>query len=171
MTVEITTLAEVGTYVSAAPNQATREMIAEAILADGHPAIRLAYDRYRPSRYHTTILFSRKHHPEIEALRYGLIEGVIRGVEKFDIRPEGDVSVCALVLTINSPLLTMRHDWLRQKYGATHDFDEYTPHITIGYSVPTSVNLEWECPHLLSLIGQKVGFTHEKVEPLNLNWK
>lgn len=65
----------------------------------------------------------------------------------------------------------MRHDWLMQTYGATHDFEDYTPHITIGYKIPLKVNLEWECPHLLGLVGQRVHFTHEKVEPLDLDWK
>lgn len=72
---------EMGTYVVAFPTKETRNMIGAAINADDQLHIKLAFEAYRPDKYHTTILYSRKHHPEVQALRYGEIEGVISGIK------------------------------------------------------------------------------------------
>lgn len=160
-----------GTYVCAVPTPASTKQIADAILADGQPDMVKALEAYKPEKYHTTVLYSRLHHPDLHALRYGRIEGTIVGVKMFDVRNDAEGPLCALVLEIDAPLLKMRHEWLRNAHGATHDFPDYTPHITVGYKIPTTINLEWECPNFLALRGKTIEYTHERVEPLKLDWE
>lgn len=68
-----------------------------------------------------------------------------------------------LVLTLKAPELVQLHDELCRK-GATHDFDDFIPHVTISYKVPLDFNL--------ALVPPPVYFIPSKIyfEPLDLNW-
>lgn len=54
-------------------------------------------------------------------------------VEQFDIFPTEENKNC-LVAKLNAPDLVKMHDDT-EKHGATYDFDEYIPHVTLSYDV------------------------------------
>ena len=71
----------------------------------------------------------------------------------------------ALVLQFASWSLTSRHaDMIRA--GASHDWPEYAPHVTLTYTVPDGFDLEAVRPYTGEL-----RFGPEIFEPLDLDWK
>jgi len=68
-----------------------------------------------------------------------------------------------LVLTLNAPELVKLHDELCRR-GATHDFDDFIPHVTLSYKV----RLDFD----MSLVPPPVYFIPSQIyfEPLDLNW-
>ncbi|MCC6482195.1 MAG: DUF1073 domain-containing protein [Sphingomonadaceae bacterium] len=71
----------------------------------------------------------------------------------------------ALVLQFASWSLTSRHaDMIRA--GASHDWPEYAPHVTIPYTVPDGFDLETVRPY-----AGELRFGQEIFEPLDLDWK
>lgn len=71
----------------------------------------------------------------------------------------------ALVLQFASWSLTSRHaDMIRA--GASHDWPEYAPHVTITYTVPDGFDLEAVRPY-----AGELRFGPEIFEPLDLDWK
>lgn len=79
-----------------------------------------------------------------------------RAIERF-----GD----AIVLQFASWSLVSRHDDM-VRAGASHDFDEYLPHVTITYSAPEGFDLETVKPFTGEL-----AFGPEIFEPLDPDWK
>lgn len=79
-----------------------------------------------------------------------------RAIERF-----GD----AIVLQFASWSLISRHDDM-VRAGASHDFDEYLPHITISYNAPEGLDLDAIKPFTGEL-----AFGVEIFEPLDLDWK
>lgn len=41
----------------------------------------------------------------------------------------------ALVLKLSSKFLTNRHNEIIRNHNGTHDFDDYTPHVTLSYEL------------------------------------
>lgn len=88
--------------------------------------------------FHTTVLYSRKHLPDFEPA--GDYDTPMIGVpKKFEIWPSqpdesGHVKKC-LVLTYKCDELCQRHKDLMTDHGATYDFDEYKPHVTLSYDI------------------------------------
>lgn len=71
----------------------------------------------------------------------------------------------ALVLQFASWSLTNRHaDMIRA--GASHDWPEYAPHVTITYTVPEGFDIEAVRPY-----AGELRFGPEIFEPLDLDWK
>lgn len=71
----------------------------------------------------------------------------------------------ALVLQFASWSLTSRHaDMIRA--GASHDWPEYAPHVTLTYTVPEGFDLEAVRPY-----AGELRFGPEIFEPLDLDWK
>lgn len=106
-------------------------------------------------KFHSTICYSRVNIPYVvasgsfEVANYGHLE-----VWKTD---DGST----LVLVLNSDYLSCRHMYARA-IGATHDFPDYTPHITLSYNVgPLTYKGEVQIPVVLD---------REYKEPLKLNW-
>lgn len=85
------------------------------------------------SQMHITVIFSRKHLPDYKPLGK-LKEQIDADVDKLHVfqKPEPD-SPRILVLLVKSPELTKRHEAIMKEHGATYDFDEYIPHITLSY--------------------------------------
>jgi hypothetical protein len=71
----------------------------------------------------------------------------------------------AVVLLFASSELVWRHKSMVEA-GASHDWDEYQPHVTISYEVPGGVDLEQIKPFTGEL-----RFGPEIFEPLDLDWK
>lgn len=88
--------------------------------------------------FHTTLLYSRKHLPNYEPA--GEYEVPMKGTPtEFEVWPsqpdeKGKIKNC-LVLKYSCPTLYQRHHKLMLQHGATYDFDEYKPHITISYDI------------------------------------
>lgn len=87
---------------------------------------------------HTTVLYSRKHLPEYKAA--GEYEEPLVGEPtEFDVwksQPDddGETSNC-LVLQYECEPLVERHNSLTKEHGATFDYDEYKPHVTLSYNI------------------------------------
>jgi phage-related protein (TIGR01555 family) len=71
----------------------------------------------------------------------------------------------AVVLLFNSSSLCWRHEDMMSK-GASHDFDEYQPHVTITYEAPAGLDLASVEPYRGELI-----FGPELFEEINDDWK
>jgi hypothetical protein len=115
---------------------------------------------------HVTVLFSRA---SVDWMKMGsgwddgqdgklkIAPGGARMIEKFD----GG----AVVLLFSSSSLSWRHkDMVRQ--GASHDFDEYAPHVTITYEARADLDLAKIEPYRGELI-----FGPEIFEEIDEDWK
>lgn len=106
-------------------------------------------------KFHSTICYSRVVVP------YKVSSG------SFEVASAGHLEVWnhgsspVLVLVLDSDYLRCRHMYARA-LGATHDFDDYTPHITLSYNVgPLSFSGDVQIPVVLD---------REYKEPLKLDW-
>lgn len=115
---------------------------------------------------HVTVLYSRE---PVDPIKMGtawgedekgnltIKRGGPRALERFG---EG-----ALVLQFASWDLLHRHnDMIRE--GASHDWPEYLPHVTITYSVPDGFDIDAIRPY-----NGELRFGPEIFEPLDLEWK
>lgn len=84
-----------------------------------------------------------------------MIAGGLRSIEVFG---------SAIVLTFESNRLQERHQGFRDA-GASYDFDEYRPHVTLTYA-PGDLDLSKVQPFTGDLV-----FGAEVYQPVNLNWK
>lgn len=100
-----------------------------------------------PKQYHTTIVYSRKGIPE--AKNYKIPLPMTAKVKEWKIFPTQAGGKC-LVAVMDSPDLEKHHKTLRSEYGATYDYPDYHPHVTVSYDygnnpIPTEVpDLELE---------------------------
>ncbi|QPI13971.1 RNA ligase [Serratia phage 4S] len=108
------------------------------------------------SKIHSTILYSRVNVPYIAAS--GSFEVAESGTLEVWDTQDGKT----LVMKLESDYLTTRHKYGRA-IGGTHDFPDYTPHVTLSYNVGA---LKFEGSHKLKFV-----LSHEKAEPLQLDWK
>ncbi len=108
-------------------------------------------------KLHSTIVYSRVYVP------YKVASG------SFEIANSGSFTIFetqdgsrALVLELESDYLTARHNYAKA-LGASYDFPDYRPHITMSYDVgPISFNGTFNIPIVLD---------REYSEELNLDWK
>lgn len=121
-------------------------------------------------KLHTTLLYSRVHCPNYEPADPANFTGEPTGFEVWDTNPpegsDGDVSRC-LVLKYNCPELVQRHSDLRAKHGATHDYPEYTPHITLSYDIGDMD--EDQFPDIRKHLST-INIVKEYSEDLDLDW-
>lgn len=81
---------------------------------------------YPPThQMHSTLIYSRD--PLHGFVAQGLIFDQRVNPIKFSVLNN------ALVIEVKSPWMSNRHNEIRRKYDAPHDFDRYIPHITIAY--------------------------------------
>lgn len=110
-----------GTYASIAPSNDTKEGIFRFCSDLGIENLEDQDD------YHCTIIYSSKPCPEVAKEDFGLpCAALMKG---FKILGE-DTKV--LVMELYCPRAKQLHDLFMEKYGATHDFPEYIPHITVA---------------------------------------
>lgn len=121
-------------------------------------------NRIEPEKMHCTIVFSRVFCNE-QAL--GFLDPHWKGkFEKYDLfNPAQDqTDEKCLVLGFICPEMIDRHNHLKTK-GATHDFPNLSPHMTLSYKVDPDYD------HLsLPKYDGPIHFHHEYSEPLNLNY-
>jgi 2'-5' RNA ligase len=110
-----------GTYSSLIPSTEVREQLI-AFLTD------LGIDNVTPVRdMHCTLIYSRTDCSDIGSEDFTLpCSGIARGYQVFG----EDEKV--LVLELYCPNATRLHELFKEKYGATHDYDSYIPHITVA---------------------------------------
>lgn len=118
---------------------------------------------------HSTIIYSRVKLEIEDHVNYGSTtlkdlgwKFKIKRFDRFPTKPGSDVF--ALVGVLDAVVLEDLHQSLLEK-GATHDFDEYHPHVTFTYDLPESFDIS-------SLAIPDIVFIPEEVycEPLDLNW-
>ena len=88
-----------------------------------------------PNKLHTTVLFSRKFLPNY--VPAGRIDPPLVGkFIGYDVWLSAPFSgTRCLVMLYDCPELVKRHKDLMTEHGATYDFEEYKPHITISYDI------------------------------------
>jgi len=82
---------------------------------------------------HTTLLYSSKHLPNYKAIgEYDIpMTGTPDGFECWDSH---DGSKKILVMKYTCSALYQRHHKLMAEHGASYDFDQYVPHISLSYN-------------------------------------
>lgn len=118
---------------------------------------------------HCTLLYSRKYLSSYDA--YGEIDPLIKGqVVNLETWPhnkgEENETTC-LVMTFKCKPLEMRQKYLVDNYGATFDYDEYKPHITLSYDVG-NLNVN-DLPDINDYLGD-IEIVEEYSEDLILDW-
>jgi len=124
-----------------------------------------------PSKLHSTLIYSRVEIP-VEN-QHNLDEAELRSrgwkfePSHFELMPtssDPDAKKEVLVLVLKAPELVELHDELCQN-GATHDFDDYIPHVTLSYKVSEHFNVDLIPPQMY-FVPNQIYF-----EQLDLNWK
>lgn len=121
-------------------------------------------------KLHSTLLYSRKHCPDYQPNEKLSLTGKPDGFVVWNTQaPEGsdrDTTRC-LVLKYECPELVDRHFQLRHEHGATHDFPDYTPHITLSYDIG-DMDVD-QLPDISKFLSQ-IELAHEYQEDLDLDW-
>lgn len=153
-----------GTYVGVKLDDSSLDSLVEFAKSNDIP------NPLKRSDFHSTVVYSRKHLPDFDPV--GNIDepwiATPKGFDVWESKPNAykDESTFCLVMEIDCPDMVKRHDHAREDHGATYDFDEYKPHITISYDVGKDFdksNLEWS--------GEPLKISNEYSEELNLNKK
>ena len=154
----------VGTYAAVKYDHATCNVIEEWHKLHNIP------NPVDASKLHSTLIYSRAPIAKEHQKNLDEIELRSRGwrfmPDEFKLLPSSSDKGAlneVLVLTLKAPELVQMHDDLCSK-GATHDFDDYIPHVTLSYKVPLDFDLSITPPPVY-FIPSKIYF-----EPLDLNW-
>lgn len=120
-----------------------------------------------PDKFHSTLLFSRKHLPTYVA--YGrYIDKPRSDSGEFELRVfESASGKRALVLCYDCQFLERRHKYLMDLYGGTWDYPSYIPHITLSYDIGDS---DMELGAIRFATGNKIVIDSEYQNELDLNW-
>jgi 2'-5' RNA ligase len=144
-----------GTYVSMDLTDESKEMI------DHFVEMNLGLtERVDKTTYHITVIYSRTPVPSAELhAGSGMVEyeAHVTGYEVFPTKNDGK----CLVMRLDFPYAVLLNKQLTAE-GATSDYDEYKPHMTIAYDIKQEVD-----PHTLPIPQFPVYFGKVKVEPLD----
>lgn len=130
-----------GTYISATLSKKSQKDLDSWVSKQNIP------NPADPKQYHSTIIYSRKGIPE--AKNHKITLPMSAKIKEWKIFPTQTGGKC-LVAIMDSPELEKHHKHFRSEYGATHDYPDYHPHVTISYDfgdlpVPKEIpNLELE---------------------------
>ena len=106
-----------GTFVAAWMSKQSAQQ-----LADWCDQQQIAHDDF--GEFHCTLCYSRQPMPQAEALQ-GPVHLTAQVLEWKNL---GET---AAVIAVESAKIVQLHQLLRQ-HGASHDYDEYTPHVTVN---------------------------------------
>jgi hypothetical protein len=131
-----------GTYVWLELTNSSKELLRAWALEQG------VESNINFNKLHVTVLYSRQTVPVLHEVRdHFAVPTTFKTLDKK-----------AFVLQLDAPTIVERHQMLRG-IGATHDWDDYIPHMTLWVDRPP---LELE-PPTFGLV-----FTNEQSEPLKL---
>lgn len=158
-----------GTYYGAHLTPETREAILD-FMSDNKIPNPLSEDLM-----HVTVIHSRvwcpvkalgniEPHWEGKFNKYNLWATSPKEKDDKDLNEEQEQSSNCLTLGFDCPEMHERHHALR-KEGATHDFPDFKPHITLSYDAGNEYD-----HHALPQYSGPLKFHHEYSEPLNLNF-
>lgn len=131
-----------GTYVAVLPVLSTRALLDEWI------DDMLIPNRVPPQDLHVTLLYSR------QPVR------ITPTTNEFHADPVGfDIFQMdgkkVLVLLLESPGMSRRHQQF-MALGATHDYSDYTPHVTLSYDIGENFDMSaLELPHFHMIFGDE----------------
>lgn len=155
---------KLGTYAAVRFSKSTIDRLTQFCVDNG------VKNALKPSKLHTTLLYSRKHLPDYEAL--GDLDSPWIGSPKefvvWDTRSEDDAPPTrCLILKFECKQLEDRHEFLMKEHGATYDFDTYHPHISLSYDIGND-----EIDSLTGKINDigDIEIVHEYTENLILGW-
>lgn len=115
-----------GTYADISLATPTRDLLVR--LAD---QLGVA-DPVPPADLHTTLIYSRRPCPRLQEIHGEpfTATGRITGLTTWNTHTG---SLC-LVALVDCPEMVRLHRQLRQQHGATHDYPDFRPHITLSYA-------------------------------------
>lgn len=121
-----------GSYAAVKLDKSTTDSVLDYIKENNIP------NGLRADKMHATLLYSRKHLPDYTPA--GKMEkpfvGTFSGFEIFESSSDdSEEKTNCLVLRFICESLSKRHKYLMKEHGATYDYDEYKPHITLSYDV------------------------------------
>jgi hypothetical protein len=119
-------------------------------------------DRVDSTSYHTTIIYSRTPVPDAEKFKGTPVEGAATAI-KWEVFPTKNDGKC-LVLKLEFPFAEKLNRTLTDM-GATSDYDEYKPHITIAYDFQGDID-----PTTMALPQFPLYFDPVKVAPLETDY-
>ena len=146
-----------GTYVGVKfddqTNAAILKYIADNNIPNGVPEAKL----------HTTVLYSRVPCPDItvDGVLPTPITGTPTGLDVW-----GDGKRC-LVMTYDCPELVSRHEKYREEHGASHDFPDYQPHVTLSYDIG---DMDISSLPEVAVAIPEVVINQDYIEDLDLDW-
>lgn len=147
-----------GTYVSCSYSPITKTDLAVWCVDSLIP------QPLEPSKYHTTVLYSRKEVASADEIISNLdpIVMTAKGFKLFDSK--SDPMMASLVIELDAPELVKLHKKLIAA-GGTHDYPDFTPHVTVTYYADPKMDLSY-----LKLPDFKFTAIKFKVEPLDIGW-
>lgn len=148
-----------GAYFGIRPTQATINSIIEFMRHYDVP------EPVTPDKMHATVVYSRQF---CSARPLGKLDppwqGMFTGYNLFPRNVEEEPTPMCLVMEFDCPQLHARHHELRTVHGASHDFPDFRPHMTMTYNVGDydhNVLPPYDGPH---------EFDIEYSEPLDTKW-
>lgn len=149
-----------GTYSAVTYDSNTRELLYDWCRKNGIPNL------VSIESLHTTIIYSKNKIDKSNEIHIGaadlkLLNWEIRGIG-FDVFKSGEDDV--LVLLLKADDLEALHDRFIA-HGATHDFENYVPHVTLSYSLTSDFDLGKLYPPSFNLVPATV-----YTEDLDLEW-
>lgn len=123
-----------------------------------------AENRVSPDDIHITVAYSKA--PISMQARGNLKPSVVATPKEYSIFKGNSGGYC-LVLEVDAPELTARHNEIIRDYGASHDYPTYRPHITLSYNCGGGFDLRKMPPvHTLP----RLFAIREYRTELNTNW-
>lgn len=117
--------AQAGTYAAVKPSKEDGKKIKEFMDTYNIP------NPEPVSELHSTLLYSRKFLPNYKPDRALSHDAKINSLE---VWPTKSGKNC-LVAKLDAPSLCDRHAHLMDEHGATYDFSEFKPHISLSYDI------------------------------------
>ncbi len=146
-----------GTYVAFEMSQASKDLL------DNFVQMNLGLtERVDKSTYHTTVIYSRTPVPSAERHK-GFSENQSARVIGYEVFPTKNDGKC-LVMRIQCPFAEELNKQLTIE-GATSDYPEYKPHVTIAYNMTQEVD-----PATMPMPQFDLVFDTLKVEPLDAEY-
>lgn len=116
---------DTGKYIGIRFEPETKEKLKSIVAGESIP------NATEPDDYHSTIAYSRGSQIPGYQVAGKMKNPIEAKIKDFGIFPSQDGCNC-LVAKLDAPDLVDMHNKTRE-HGATHDYDEYIPHVTLSY--------------------------------------